>query len=82
MISYECTEELYLKGLPSKHESVACPLPLDLTSDLPCGICSCKWENFPAEPWLALESGLTFQGRVTLGNPFSVEESALRMRRL
>ena len=72
----EALKGLYLKGLLSKHRSIACPLPLALASDLPCGVCTCKWGEwpphwaiyFPVEPHWAIH--------------FPVEKSALRRKPL
>ena len=74
---------LYLKGLLSKHRSIACPLPLALASDLPCGVCTCKWDlqlPSPVRLWtdflrprawrVTTALGSPFSCRTALGNPF------------
>ena len=69
----EALKGLYLKVLLSKHRSIACPLPLALASDLPCGICTCKWDLQLLSPgWLWTDFPRPRGGRVTtaLGNPF------------
>ena len=69
----ETLKGLYLKGLLSKHRSIACPLPLALASDLPCGVCTCKWDlQLPSPVWLWTDFPRPRGWRVTtaLGNPF------------
>ena len=69
----EALKGLYLKGLLSKHRSIACPLPLALASDLPCGVCTCKWDlQLPSPVRLWAEFSRLRRWRVTtaLGNPF------------
>ena len=59
--------------LLSKHRSIACPLPLALASDLPCGVCSCKWDlQLLSTGWLWTDFPRPRGWRVTtaLGNPF------------
>ena len=69
----EALKGLYLKVLLSKHRSIACPLPLALASDLPCGVCTCKWDLQLLSPgWLWTDFPRPRGWRVTtaLGNPF------------
>ena len=70
----EALKGLFLKGFLSKHRSIACPLPLALASDLPCGVCTCKWDLQLLSPGLLWTDFPRRRGwRVTtaLGNPFS-----------
>ena len=60
--------------LLSKHRSIACPVPLALASDLPCSVCTCKWDLQLLSPgWLWTDFPRPRGWRVTtaLGNPFS-----------
>ena len=69
----EALKGLYLKVLLSKHRSIACPVPLALASDLPCGVCTCKWDLQLLSPdWLWTDFPRPRGWRVTtaLGNPF------------
>ena len=69
----EALKGLHLKGLLSKHRSIACPLPLALASDLPCGVCTCEWDLQLLSPrWLWTDFPRPRGWRVTtaLGNPF------------
>ena len=69
----EALKGLYLKVLLSKHRSIACPLPLALASDLPCGVCTCKWDWQLLSPgWLWTDFPRPRGWRVTtaLGHPF------------
>ena len=64
---------LYLKGLLSKHRSIACPLPLALASDLPCGVCTCKWDlqlPSPVQLWTDFPRPRGWRVTTALGNPF------------
>ena len=91
----EALKGLYLKVLLSKHRSIACPLPLALASDLPCGVCTCKWDlQLPSPGWLWPDFPRPRGWRVTtalgnpfccgtaLGNPLPAEKSALRKKPL
>ena len=84
-----------LKGLLSKHRSIACPLPLALASDLPCGVCTCKWDLQLPSPvrldWLSkAEGGSEWPPHWAIHVPvephwaihFPVEKSALRKKPL
>ena len=86
-MSGETLKGLYLKGLLSKHRSIACPLPLALASDLSCGVCTCKWDlqlpspvrlwsDFPRpRGWRVTTAlGNPFPCRTALGNPFPCRE--------
>ena len=69
----EALKGLDLKVLLLKHRSIACPLPLALASDLPCGVCTCKWDLQLLSPgWLWTDFPRPRGWRVTtaLGNPF------------
>ena len=69
----EALKGLYFKVLLSKQRSIACPVPLALASDLPCGVCTCKWDLQMLSPgWLWTDFPRPRGWRVTtaLGNPF------------
>ena len=69
----ETLKGLYLKGLLSKHRSIACPLPLALASDLPCGVCTCKWDlqlPSPVRLWADFPRPRGWRVTTALGNPF------------
>ena len=73
LVDGEALKGLYLQVLLSKHRSIACPLPLALASDLPCGVCTCKWDLQLLSPgWLWTDFPRPRGWRVTtaLGNPF------------
>ena len=72
----EALKGLYVKVLLSKHRSIACPLPLALASDLPCGVCTCKWDLQLLSPgWLWTDFPRPRGWRVTtaLDNSFPCE---------
>ena len=69
----ETLKGLYLKGLLSKHRSIACPLPLALASDLPGGVCTCKWDlqvPSPVRLWTDFPRPRGWRVTTALGNPF------------
>ena len=67
--NWESSKGTSFKRLLSKHRSIACPLPLALASDLPCGICT-RWTDF------SRPSG--WRVTTALGNLFLCRKSALR----
>ena len=72
-VCWETLKGLYLKGLLSKHRSIACPLPLALASDLPCGVCTCKWDlqlPSPVRLWTDFPRPRGWRVTTALGNPF------------